>query len=210
MRCKYCSLTCTVFAPLGETALQPLRDSKRGTSASDQSKQVTVFTSDGLVPVGSRHPYLMRCSARLAQTCDTEDELFHSLVFIRDENCQDPSSVSDGEVRNLAEWACTRHQQGRLYGTAGGYVSVPHRMIDRLTAHPDALALYLRLLATHRCKEKAEFALSHDGMSASSLISMSRRAFSNAVEVPLAVGAIAVAAPHIAGKRFRQYRLAPM
>jgi hypothetical protein len=132
------------------------------------------------------------------------------LVFIRDENCQEPSSVSDDEVRSLAEWAFTLHQQGRLYGSAGGYVSVPHRMIDRLIAHPDALALYLRLLATHRCREKAEFALSYDGMAANSLINMSRRAFRNAVQVLEAVGAIAVAAPHIAWKRFRQYRLAPL
>ena len=52
--------------------------------------------------------------------------------------------------------------------------------------------------------------LSYDGMAANSLISMSRRAFRNAVEVLLTVGAISVAAPHIAGKRFRQYRLAPL
>lgn len=199
-----------VLGSLGETALLPLRDSKRETFASDQSKQVTVFTSDGLVRVGSRHSHLKRRAAQLAASSETADELFRNLVFIRDENCQDPSSVSDDEVRNLAEWAFTRHQQGRLYGLAGGYVSVPHRMIDRLTAHPDALALYLRLLATHRCKEKAEFALSYDGMVANSLINMSRRAFRSAVDTLVTVGAISVAAEYIAGKRFRQYRLAPL
>jgi hypothetical protein len=67
------------------------------------------------IPVGSRHPELLKKAVEYCHCVDTFDELLADLMALRDLEFEDAGSVSDDEVVAVARWTWRKRAEGKLY-----------------------------------------------------------------------------------------------
>lgn len=196
-----------VRGKLGETPLKPISPAsipartKRGAPASAMAPPA------GKISVGHRHVHVKRRAIELVRQCETPDELFENLIFVRDEECDLRETISDDEVLGIARWTWEKCESGELAFDTGGVFHVPRHFMSRLGGNPEAIALYAVLREKHGHRPGTMFSLSHKGMREAGLLNFSERAFHNAKRLLMKVGAVEVAVGHRVGKRCRQYRL---
>ncbi len=141
---------------------------------------------------------------------DGQDELFVNLVYARDEECEDPLSVPDSEVKRIAEWAWCKRLEGKVYHGRNSEFRIRRTALDALTGAPnmsDALALYTVLTAIHGHQPGKAFKLIHAGMQNAGHTDLSRRRFLEARRTLERVGLLRLAKRHSSSRRAQSYQL---
>ncbi|WP_137701089.1 hypothetical protein [Marimonas lutisalis] len=159
------------------------------------------------IPVGERHFYLVDVGQQLVTEVRSEHELFLKLKHERDANCEDPTSKPDHELDGIAAWWWKNRLENRLYQGRDSAFPMSRIALDLLRGDSDAEHLYVRLCDKHGHAPGKTFGLDHGAMREAKLTDLSRDRFRRARDKLLSVGLLQIAENHIAGKRYRQYRL---
>lgn len=160
-----------------------------------RDKRPATTVSKGKVAEGERNGVLWRRAVEYAPVVDNFDGLVADLAAVRDLEFDDPESVSDAEIRKVAEWAWKLRLEGRLWAGRNSAVQINRQALDVLLPRKDgadALALYNLLMAEHGHQSGKQFAIVPDAMIAAGLLGMSRRQIYRARDVLVEVGLLAL------------------
>ncbi|WPY94226.1 bifunctional DNA primase/polymerase [Limimaricola variabilis] len=175
------------------------------------SARQPVTRTSGRIETGSRNYALTVAAVQMVETVDDADELFGNLQFIRDDECEDPATLPDGELRKIADWAWSKRLEGKVYHGRSSEFRLSREALDALAGLPnasDAIALFVMLQDQHGHRPAVTFPLDHSAMKAAGRTDLSRERFIAAREALQGAGLIQIAARHVAGKQPRTYRLA--
>lgn len=142
-------------------------------------------------PTGSRHTHLIKKAVEYAPVVEDFDGLMADLLGLRDLECDDPDSIPDDEVTNIARWAWRHRLEGTLWSGRNSTVQINRMVLDWLLPRqdgPDALALYLLLLSNHGHQPGKTFAIVPDALLSSELMGKSRRQIYRARDTLLEIG----------------------
>lgn len=169
-----------------------------------------IHTQPGVIPKGSRNRELTLAAINMVESVDSPDELFGNLAFIRDDECEDPASVPDEELRKMAEWAWTKRLEGKVYRGRDSEFRINRAALDALAPYDnasDAIALLVPLLANHGHIAGQTFPLDHAAMIKAGHTSLGRRRFAAAVRTLQASNLLGIAKEYSVGHSRRSYRL---
>lgn len=165
----------------------------------------------GLIPEGERNSALWREAIQMVELVDDVDELAANLRALRDNQCENPDTVTDSEIAQIASWAWKCRLEGKLYRGRDSSFPVDRAAVDALRGcrnASDAISLYIILLDLHGHRPGKTFALDGEGMKRAGLTDLSRDRFRAARQTLEQVGLLQIAASHQVGKRNRTYQLA--
>jgi hypothetical protein len=140
------------------------------------------------IPVGSRHPELLKKAVEYCHCVDTFEDLLGDLMALRDLQFEDAGSVSDDEVTAVARWTWRKRAEGKLYAGRNSGVRFNRMAMDMLLARPDsgdAALLYMLLLSNHGHLPGKVFSIVPRAMIKAGLISISKNRLYRAIEVLL-------------------------
>ncbi|SLN23300.1 hypothetical protein ROJ8625_00934 [Roseivivax jejudonensis] len=195
---------------LGLDDLPALRQSTGGAASKGASSRIPSKPIGSRIETGGRNYTLTLAAIQMVESVDDTDELFGNLQFLRDDECEDPATVPDRELRKIAEWAWSKRLEGNVFMGRNSEFRINRQALDALQVLPnsvDAIALFVTLQAVHGHTPGKTFALNHAAMRAAGHIDLSRERF-NAARTALArVGLLETACKHRAGHHARSYRL---
>lgn len=174
------------------------------------SGTVPIHTRPGVMPKGNRNRELTLAAINMVESVDSPDELFGNLAFLRDDECEDPASVPDEELRKMAEWAWTKRLEGKVYRGRDSEFRINRAALDALAPYDnasDAIALLVTLLANHGHIAGQTFPLDHAAMIKAGHTSLGRRRFAAAVKTLQASNLLGIAKEYSVGHSRRSYRL---
>lgn len=163
------------------------------------------------VAEGSRNYALTVAAIQMVESVDDPDELFGNLQFMRDDQCDDPETVPDGELQKIADWAWSCRLEGKVYQGRNSEFRVHREALDALKALPnaaEAIALFVVLQDQHGHVPGRRFPLDHERMSAAGHTNLSRRRFLEARRALEEAGLLRIAHAHRAAHHRRTYQLA--
>lgn len=169
-----------------------------------------VRTNSGAIATGNRNWELSLAAIRMVEAVDDPNELFGNLAFIRDDQCEDPVTIPDSELHNIANWAWTKRLEGKVYRDRNSEFPINRQALDRLADFDDAsdaIALLVVLQANHGHITGKTFALAHAAMVKSGHTSLSRERFLTARRTLQDAGLLGVAKEYSVGNSPRLYRL---
>lgn len=159
---------------------------------------------------GSRNRELTVAAISMVERVDCPDELFSNLAFIRDDECEDPATLPDEELRKIADWAWTKRLEGNVYRDRNSEFRISRVALDQLSgfenAH-DAIGLFVILQANHGHIAGKTFVLDHAAMVDAGHISLGRRRFGSAIKALISAGLLGIAKEYSVGHSRRSYRL---
>ncbi len=164
----------------------------------------------GAITTGSRNNELCLAAINQVETIETPDELFSNLAFIRDEECENPSTIPDEELRKIADWAWSKRLEGNVYRDRNSEFRMNRACLARLADFDnvsDAVALLVILQANHGHQPGKTFTIDYPGMLHAGHTSLSRRRFINARRTLQTAGLLGVAKEYSVGHSRRSYRL---
>ncbi len=132
-----------------------------------------------------------------------------NLQSLRDDDCADPDTVPDDEIRKIADWAWSRRLEGKVYRGRDSDFRLHRSALDALRQLPnasDAIALFVTLQDQHGHTSKP-FPLDFPAMKAAGHTDLSRERFIAARDALRSAGLLEIATRHLAGKQPRAYRL---
>lgn len=172
----------------------------------------TQFRAEAIT-IGNRNRELSLAAIGMVETVDSPEELFGNLAFIRDDECEDPATLPDTELRKIADWAWTKRLEGKVYRDRDSEFRMNRAALDKLSGYnnaSDAISLLATLLANHGHIAGKTFALDHAGMAKAGHTSLGRRRFSNAISSLRHAGLLDVAKEYSVGRSHRTYQLLRM
>ena len=119
------------------------------------------------IQAGQRNYALTVEAIHMVEYVDQPDELFENLRYIRDDQCDDPATVHDEELRKIAEWAWSRRLEGKVFRGRDSEFRLHRHALDALKCLPnasDTIALFVLLQDQHGHVPGKTFALSYQGM----------------------------------------------
>ncbi|MGR3499461.1 MAG: bifunctional DNA primase/polymerase [Limimaricola soesokkakensis] len=174
------------------------------------SVKQAISRTSGRIETGSRNYALTVAAVEMVETVDDADELFGNLQFIRDDECEDPATVPDGELRKIADWAWSKRLEGKVYRGRDSEFRLNREALDALAGLPnasDAIALFVMLQDQHGHLPGKTFVLCHPAMKEASRTDLSRERFIAARKSLESVGLLQIAKWQVPGKQGRTYRL---
>lgn len=154
-------------------------------------EQEISFTPAGKVAVSSRNTALWRASIEYAPCVDSLAALAADLRAHRDWHFDNPESVSDDEVRRVAEWAWQKRCDNQIWSGRSSEVRFPRSTMDRLLRHKhgsDAFLVYCLLRSEHGHIPGRVFPIVPAAMREAGLIEMSRNRLYRAIHVLVGEG----------------------
>jgi hypothetical protein len=156
-----------------------------------EPEQEIHFTPTGKVAVSSRNTAIWRAAIEYAPCVDSLAALAADLRGHRDWHFEHPQSVSDDEVRRVAEWAWQKRLDNQIWSGRSSEVRFPRSVMDRLLRHKhgaDAFLLYCLLRSEHGHIPGRIFPIVPEAMRKADLIDMSRNRLYRAIHVLVAEG----------------------
>lgn len=185
---------------LGADALPPLRVAPAPRHAAAEA-----------IPVGHRHVMLVKEAVAMVEYVDSAEELEGNLAAVRDDLCEDASTMPDSEVRAIAAWAWRARLENRIFRGRDSAVSLHRLALDALRQwhnEADAIALYVLLLDMHGHTPGKRFALDFKAMRDTGLTRLSIPRLRAARRTLEAVGLVRLAGNHRAGSVHQTFTLA--
>lgn len=145
------------------------------------------------VPEGSRHPFLFERALQYGHTASDYSELLGDLLALRTIECDDPQTVTDSEVENIARRVWEYRVGNRLWSGRDSAVQLNRTAIDQLCGIEhgyDALGLLTVLTSNHGHHSGKRFPLVYEAMRQAGLTALSRNHFRRAIEILIDVGLI--------------------
>ncbi|MEQ9390414.1 bifunctional DNA primase/polymerase [Marinovum sp. B10] len=190
---------CPVRGLLGKDALPLLRGASQARAAP--------------IPSGNRHVELVKEAMRMVELVDSAEELQANLAGIRDDWCEDPATMPDSELREIAGWAWKCRLENRVYRGRDSAFPMHRMAVDALKGQPngaDAIALLVLLLDQHGHSPGKRFPLAFDAIRAAGLVNMSAARLRAARRTLEDVGLLRLAGKHRAGSRRQTFVLTRM
>lgn len=185
---------------LGVDALPPLRTALRSPSNAGEP-----------IPVGRRHVLLVKEAVAMVEYVDCAEELEANLAGIRDDLCEDASTMPDSELNAIAAWAWKARLENRVFKGRDSAVSLNRLALDALRRwdnEADAIALYVLLSDMHGHMPGKRFALDFKAMRAAGLTRLSIPRLRAARRTLEAVGLVRLVGNHRAGSKHQTFALA--
>lgn len=185
---------------LGVDALPPLRASPRPPSAVQET-----------IPVGYRHIQLVKEAVAMVEYVDSAEELAGNLAAVRDDLCEDASTMPDSEVKAIAAWAWRARLENRIFKGRDSAVSLHRLALDavrRWHNEADAIALFVLLQDMHGHTPGKRFALDFKAMRAAGLTRQSIPRLRAARRTLEAVGLVRLVGNYRAGSKHQTFTLA--
>lgn len=176
----------------------------------DVRDQISSPTNAPKIPVGKRNRALFNAAIQMVELVDSPDELLGHLIYMRDNNCASPQSVSDAELSRTVRSAWSIRLEGNVYQGRASQFRLQRDALDAIKKHPnasDAVALFVTLQDQHGHRSGQVFPLSHDAMKKAGHTDLSRDRFRAARRTLERAGLLRIASKHHAGNTMRTYRL---
>jgi hypothetical protein len=128
------------------------------------------------IPVGHRHVRLIKEAVQMVELVDSAEELEANLAGVRDDFCEDASTMPDSELAAIAGWAWQCRLDNRVYKGRDSAFPLQRQALDALRGcdnDTDAIALYVMLVDLHGHSPGKRFALDFKAMRASGLTRLS-------------------------------------
>ncbi|MCC1481065.1 bifunctional DNA primase/polymerase [Roseibaca sp. Y0-43] len=191
-----------IMGALGVDALPPLRMAPRLPSAAQE-----------LVPVGFRHIQLVKEAVAMVEHVDSAEELARNLEAVRDDLCQEASTMPVSEVIAIAGWAWRARLENRIFKGRDSAVSLHRLALDALRKwhnEADAIALFVLLQDMHGHSPGKRFALDFKAIRAAGLSGQSIPRLRAARRTLEAVGLVRLVGNHRAGSKHQTFTLAQL
>lgn len=200
--------------PLSCKALSPLRieassasTARRSTRKPKAPESALSRTRDGKVPKGQRQTYLLGEARLLAHDVDTADELYDKLLQLREEQCENPKTKTDRQVRGIADQVMKYKHEGRLCTGGVSLVQVRRDHLDLLEGDPFAIALYAVLRSKHGHVPGKVFELDQQAMKRDGVLNVGRDVLRRTIEKLVSFGLLVQDCDYSTGHHRRRYRL---
>lgn len=170
----------------------------------------SVAASTSAIPKGNRNRELSLAAIGMVEAVETPDELFSNLAFLRDDECEDPTTLPDSELRKITDWAWTKRLEGKVYRDRDSEFRINRTALDRLSTYDnayDAIGLFVVLQSNHGHIPGQTFPLHHTAMSNSGHTNLGRRRFAAAVQTLRSAGLVGIAKEYSVGNHPRSYHL---
>lgn len=184
---------------LGKDALPVMRGASKATAAP--------------IPSGNRHVELVKEAMRMVEFVDSVNELQANLAGIRDDWCEDPATMPDSELRDIAGWAWKCRLENRVYRGRDSEFPMHRMAVDALKGQPngaDAIALLVLLVDQHGHSPGKRFPLAFDAMRKAGLVNMSKPRLRAARRTLEDAGLLRLVGKHRAGSRPQTFVLTRM
>lgn len=184
---------------LGENALPPLKQAPQPRKTASRS-----------ITVGDRHNALVKEAIEMVEYVDSVEELEANLIAVRDDLCEDASTMPDSEVASIADWAWRKRLDNMLFKGRNSVVSLNRLALDALRRwnnEADAIALYVLLQDMHGHRPGKLFALDFKGMKSAGLTSLSVPRLRAARRTLQTVGLLRLVGKHKAGSKHQTFAL---
>lgn len=162
------------------------------------------------IQTGQRHDELVKEAVAMVEFVDSAEELTDNLASIRDDLCDDPATMPDAELRNIAGWAWARRLENRIYRGRNSAFRVDRLALDALRGcanDADAIALLVVLVDQHGHNPGKRFPLDFKAMREAGLINLSIPRLRGARRTLEGAGLLRLAGKHRAGSRPQTYIL---
>lgn len=187
----------------------------QGTLGSDSLPAIslqhkTTKVGSGFIAKGNRNRELSLAAIGMVEAVETADELFSNLTFIRNDECEDPATLPDSELRKIADWAWSKRLEGKVYRDRNSEFRVNRTALDRLSAYDnayDAIGLFVVLQSNHGHVPGQTFPLDRAAMANAGHASLSRRRFGAAIQTLRSAGLLGIAKEYSVGNHPRSYHL---
>lgn len=163
------------------------------------------------IPVGHRHPALVREAMLMLESVDSAEELAANLAGVRDDLCEDAGTMPDSELHALAGWAWTVRLENRIFRGRDSAFSLDRMALDALRRwdnETDAIAIYVLLIDMHGHTPGKRFALDFTAMREAGLTRLSIPRLRAARRTLQAVGLVKLVGNHRAGSVHQTFALA--
>ncbi len=170
----------------------------------------TAIVGTGSIAKGNRNRELSLAAIGMVEAVETPDELLCNLTFIRNDECEDPASLPDSELRKITDWAWAKRLEGKVYRDRNSEFRINRTALDRLFTYDnayDAIGLFVVLQSNHGHIPGQTFPLHHTAMSNSGLTNLGRRRFAAAVQTLRSAGLLGIAKEYSVGNHPRSYHL---
>lgn len=159
---------------------------------------------------GARHAALVREAIAMVEQVTGPDELTARLTALRDDLCDNPTTMLDSELRGIAGWAWGQLLKGEIFHARDSGFRIHRLALDGLRGKPggsDATALFVLLCDMHGHCPGKRFPLDYAAMRAAGLTDLSERAFRSARRKLEAAGLLRLVGKHRAGLHCQTFTL---
>ena len=144
--------------------------------------------------------------------CSAE-ELRGNLHGLRDDWCEDPATMPDDELRDIADWAWRCRLENRVFKGRDSAFPMQRQAVDALRGQAngaDAIALLVLLVDQHGHSPGKRFPLDFDAMRSAGLMNLSKPRLRAARRALEGVGLLRLVGKHRAGSRPQTFVLTRM
>ena len=159
---------------------------------------------------GARHVALVREAIAMVEQVAGPEELTTRLAALRDGLCDNPATMPDSELRDIAGWAWQQLLKGEIFHGRDSGFRINRLALDGLRGKPggsDATALFVLLSDLHGHIPGKRFALDYEAMRSAGLTDLSSRAFRSARRMLEGAGLLRLAGKHLAGSHCQSFTL---
>ena len=200
---------------VGPLSLRPdggFYDPVKGLLGKDALPPLRLAASPMPAPIltGHRHVELVKEAMRMVELVDNAAELQANLAGIRNNWCDDPGTMPDSELREIAGWAWKCRLENRIYRGRNSAFPVQRLALDALRGQPngaDAIALLVLLEDQHGHQPGKRFALDFDAMRGAGLLNLSTPRLRAARRTLQSAGLLRLVGSHRAGSTPQTFAL---
>ena len=200
---------------VGPLSLRPdggFYDPVKGSLGKDVLPSLRLAASPMPAPIltGHRHVELVKEAIRMVELVDNATELQANLAGIRDDWCDDPGTMPDSELRDIAGWAWKCRLENRIYRGRDSAFPVQRLALDALRGQPngaDAIALLVLLEDQHGHQPGKRFALDFYAIRKAGLLNLSIPRLRAARRTLQSAGLLRLTGSHRAGSTPQTFSL---
>lgn len=176
----------------------------------DTTDHAPIAFNSGKVPKGCRNKHLTSLAIRIVGDAADFVDLFAQLLVERDVHCEDPQTVPNQEVREIAEWSWELRLRNSVFVGRNSAFKIFRIYLDAIRQvenASDAMALYVTLLDLHGHQPGKLFSLVYEAMRKAGLTDLSRERFLAARRTLERLGLLKQVSKHIRRQVHAHYQL---
>ena len=163
-----------------------------------------------MIDEGFRNSFLCKRAMKYVRYVENENELYENLIYDRDEYCENPQSISDKEVRKIANWAWLKRLDNKIFEGQHSVFKVDRHAHTIINSHPkgrDAWELYMFLNDKHGHQIGKRFVIDVKAIQQAYKFHFGQRATYRAIKTLLELGYLKLAKNYSAQRASRLFQL---
>ena len=159
---------------------------------------------------GFRNSFLCKRAMKYVRYVENENELYDNLIYDRDEYCEKPQSVSDKELKKIANWTWEKRVNNKIFEGQHSVFKVDRHAHTTINAHPkgrDAWELYMFLNNKHGHQIGKRFAINVKAIQRAYKFHFGERAMYTAINTLRELGYLKLVKNYSAQRASRLFQL---